>query len=82
MASFEIRTSTALSILIIIAGLLIGGLILLFGLANLIHPDVPDEYLKQNTIICISFCILGVLALLPAIAAFRGILHRKRRQAD
>jgi len=79
MAFLEIRTSTAMNLIIIIADLIIGGVILLFGVANLVHPDVPDAYLKQNTKICLIVCAIGVLPLLLAIAAFRGILHNRKR---
>jgi len=53
MAFLEIRTSTMTNLAILIIGLIISGFLLLFGVANLINPDVPDAYLKQNTKICL-----------------------------
>ncbi|HUW93525.1 MAG TPA: hypothetical protein VMV74_10190 [Bacteroidales bacterium] len=78
MAFFEIRTSTVVSVIIIIAGLLVGGLFLLFGVANLIYPDVPDDYLTRNTIVCLGVCAVGLIPLLVAIATFRGIIHKNK----
>lgn len=78
MAFLEIRTSTAISIIIIIVGLLVSGFLLLFGVANLINPDVPDAYLTQNTVVCLVVCSIGVIFLLLAIAALRGILIKKK----
>jgi len=80
MAFLEIRTSTITNLAILIVGLLISGFLLLFGVANLINPDVPDAYLKQNTKVCLLVCIIGVVFLLLAIAALRGILLRKKRE--
>lgn len=48
--------------------------LLLMGVANLINPDVPDDYLTQNTVICLVVCGIGVVLLLVVIAALRGIL--------
>ncbi len=78
MAFLEIRSSTLTNLAIIIVGLLISGFLLLFGVANLINPDVPDAYLKQNTKVCLLVCIIGIVFLLLAVAAFRGILLRKK----
>jgi hypothetical protein len=78
MAFLEIRSSTAISVVIIIFGLFFSGLLLLFGIANLITPDVSDDYLTQNTVACLVACSIGVILLLVAIATFRGILHKKK----
>lgn len=78
MAFLEIRTSTPISVVIIIVGVIISGLSLLFGIANLINPDVPEAYLTQNTKVCLVVCSIGVIFLLLAIAAFRGILSKKK----
>jgi len=56
----ELRISTVIYLIILIIGLLAGGLLLLFGVANLINPDVSDAYLKQNTKVCLMVCSLGV----------------------
>jgi len=78
MAFLEIRTSNVINVIILIIGLLVSGFLLLFGVANLINPDVPDAYLKQNTKVCLMVCSLGVVFLLLAIAAFRGILKKRK----
>ena len=78
MAFLEIRTSTSISVIILIVGLLVSGFLLLSGVANLINPDVPNAYLAQNTKVCLAVCSIGVVFLLLAIAAFRGILLKKK----
>ena len=80
MAFLEIRTSTTISVVIIIVGVIVSGFLLLFGVANLINPDVPEAYLTQNTKVCLVVCCVGVIFLLLAIAAFRGI-HSKKKNA-
>lgn len=77
MAFLKIRTSTTISVILIIVGLLFSGFFLLFGVANLINPDVSEEYLTQNTIVCLVACSIGLVFLLRAMAAFRGLLSKK-----
>ena len=72
-----IKTSNLNNTLIIVVSLFISGFFLLFGIANLINPDVPIEFLMQNTIVCIVVCGIGVSFLLLAIASLRGILGNK-----
>lgn len=78
MSFLVIRSSVFINVIIIIVGLLVSGLLLLFGIANLINPDVPDAYLTQNTMICILVSSIGIAFLLLAIASFRGIVLKKK----
>ena len=78
MAFLEIRTSITINVFIIIVGVIVSGFLLFFGIANLINPDVPEAYLNQNTKVCLMVCSIGMIFLLLAIAAFRGILSRKK----
>jgi len=78
MAFLKIRTSTTLSVILIIVGLLFSGFFLLFGVANLINPEVSDGDLTQNTIACLVACSIGLAFLLLAIATFRGLLSKKK----
>jgi hypothetical protein len=78
MTSLGIRILKVINIAIIIIGVVVGGFLLLFGVANLVNPDVPDAYLPRNTKVCLVVCIIGILFLLLAIAAFRGILFVKK----
>jgi hypothetical protein len=48
----------------------------------LINPDVPDAYLNQNTKVSLLVCLIGMVFLLLAIAAFRGILLRKKSEKE
>lgn len=73
-----IKTSILKNTLIIITSLFFSGLFLIFGITNLINPDVPQEFLNQNTIVCIVYCGIGLLFLLFAIAAFRGVIYSKK----
>jgi len=73
-----IKTSNLKNTVIIIVSTFFCGFFFLFGIANLINPDVPNELLKQNTIVCIVVCGIGVSFLLLAIASLRGILYKKK----
>jgi len=78
MSFLVLRTSVFVNVIIIIVGLLVSGILLLFGIANLIHPDVPDAYLTQNTLISLLVSCIGIAFLLLAIASFRGIVLKKK----
>ncbi len=73
-----IKTSNLINVVIIIISLFICAFSLLFGIANLINPEVSDEYLLQNTAICIVLCGIGVSFLLLAFASFRGIIYKNK----
>jgi hypothetical protein len=80
MPFLEIRTSTLGNIVIIILGVLFAGFLLLMGIGNLVYPDVPEEHIPLNTAMCLTVCCLSLLPLLLAIAAFRGILFKRRSE--
>lgn len=80
MALSGIRTSTPLNLVFVVVCLLLGGVLLFFGVANLIHPVVPDAYRAQNTLICLGASALGLVALLVALAAFRRFRRDKGTQ--
>jgi len=82
MAFLEIRCSIFINVFLIILGLFLAGFLLLFGVANLIHPDVPEAYLKQNTITCLVICCISILPLLLSVAAFRGLLLKKKIERE
>ena len=68
------RTSTPISLVLIALGLPTSGAFLLFGLAclaDLINPEL-------GIVAGLVFCGMGLFLLLIAIAAFRGILRRKK----
>jgi len=77
MAFLEIRGSTLCNVFIFIGGLLFGGFLLLMGVGNLIYPDVPEDHLAVNTFMCLLVSFVSLFPLLAAVAALRGILHRK-----
>jgi len=77
MAFLEIRVPTAISGVLIGLGLPASGAFLLFGLGCLSQPFNPDG----GVVAGVMFCGMGVFLLLMAIAAFRGIFHRKRSHA-
>jgi peptidoglycan/LPS O-acetylase OafA/YrhL len=56
-----LRRPDLLTVLTIVLGAVVAVLLLLLGVANLIHPDVPPAYLAQNTRICAWVCLVGVL---------------------
>ena len=59
------------SLATIIIGILFSAIMLYFGAANLVNPDVPDIYLQRNFITCLLL-ILNALFLL--LALFRPYL--------
>lgn len=81
-AFLEIRAHPVVNVVLIILALPIAGFLLLMGVANLIHPEVSDEYLFMNTVMCLLVCAIGIGLLLTAVAAFRGILHKRRNSKE
>jgi hypothetical protein len=73
MAFLEIRVSNTVSFILIVLGLPASFLMLPIGVGHLIHPETGADIVPA-----LVLCGLGVFLLLMAIAAFRGILHRKR----
>ena len=71
-----IRESYFLNIIILVSSLFVSFFAFLFGIANLITPDVSEDFLVQNTIVCIVLCLIGVLFLLIAFASIQGILYK------
>jgi membrane protein implicated in regulation of membrane protease activity len=78
MAFMEIRVPIAVSLFLIVLGLPASAALLLFGVAGLCHPFHPDFGWGAALV----FCGMGVFVLLMAIAAFRGIIHRKRKHGN
>ena len=72
MAFMRIQTPTPIAAGLIVLLLLFAAFLLFFGVANLIHPDVPDEYLTQNTLVCLGVCGLGITGVIIAVAIARG----------
>jgi hypothetical protein len=78
MAFMKLRTSVVLNIVIVIAGVLVSGFLLLFGVVNLINPDVPDAYLAQNTKVSLAVCGIVIIFLLIVISPFCRMLLKNR----
>jgi len=79
MKLFVIRESYFINIVILILSLFISVFSLLFGIGNLINPEVSDEYLLQNTLICIVLCSVGILFLVVALVSIKGILYKFKK---
>lgn len=56
------------TIIQVILGVPFALILLIFGIANLAHPDVPDSYLERNTAVCIM--VIGA-SLIMLFAMFR-----------
>jgi small-conductance mechanosensitive channel len=80
VASSNFRTSTSISGVIIVVCLLLAGFLLLFGVANLIHPDVPPAYHAQNTLVCAGVCALGLVLLFIAVVGIRRLVRQAGTQ--
>ncbi len=74
MAWLEIRVPTAVAVFLIVLGLPASAAFLLWGVPGLFHPFHPDFGWGAALI----FCGMGMFLLLMAIAAFRGLLRRKK----
>lgn len=82
MAFSGLRNSTLANVALIVICLLLAAPLLMIGIGELVHPDVPESYFAQNTAICLGLCGLGVALLWVAIAVYRGMLLRRRKPAD
>lgn len=56
----------------IVAGLLLALFLLLFGLGNLIYPDVPESFIAQNTRICIVMIVTGLVMVYALFQPYSG----------
>ena len=74
MAFLEIRAPTAISVFLIVLGLPASVAFLCFGLSCLADLTNPDG----GIVAALVFCGMGVFLLVMAVAAFRGILRRKK----
>jgi hypothetical protein len=61
-----------LKIVRIIVGALTDLFLLLFGVANLINPDVSESDLSQNTLICVMMIITGLFAVYAIFRPLTG----------
>jgi hypothetical protein len=74
MAFLEIRVPTAIAVFLFVLGLPASAALLLWGVPGLFHPFHPDFGWGAALV----FCGMGAFLPLMAIAAFRGILRRKK----
>jgi hypothetical protein len=61
-----------LKIIRIIVGALSALFLLLFGVANLINPEVGESHLDQNTRICLMMIITGLVAVYAIFRPLTG----------
>jgi hypothetical protein len=68
----EIGASPVLSVITIAFGILMTSFILLFGVANLISPDVPESYLDHNTRVCVVLILTGLVIIYAIFRPYSG----------
>jgi hypothetical protein len=51
---------------------MVAAFLLLFGVAELIIPDVPDSYLEQNTRVCIMLILTGLVTIYAIFRPYSG----------
>ena len=68
----DINPSPILSAITILLGVLMASFLLLFGVANLINPDVPDSYLDQNTRVCVIVILTGLVSIYALFRPYSG----------
>ncbi len=61
-----------LNVITIVLGVLVASFLLLFGVGNLIIPDVPDSYLNQNTRVCIMLILTGLVTIYTIFRPYSG----------
>ena len=64
--------SSVLSVITIALGILMAFFLLLFGVANLINPDVRESYLDQNTRVCVMFILTGLVIIYAIFRPYSG----------
>lgn len=72
MLSSDKGPSRVFNIITIILGVLMATFLLLFGVANLINPDVPESYLEQNTRVCVMFILTGLVIIYAIFRPYSG----------
>lgn len=72
MQATDKKTTPVFIVITIILGGVIVVLGLLFGVANLIHPDVPDSFLAQNTRVCVMLIITSLITLYAIFRPYIG----------
>ena len=68
----DLGPSPVLSVITIVLGVLMASFLLLFGVANLINPDVPESYLDQNTRVCVMFILTGLVIIYAIFRPYSG----------
>jgi predicted small integral membrane protein len=76
VASHTLSPSVTTRIGFVLVALVAAAFLLLFGVANLIHPEVPAAYHTQNTLVCAGVCALGLVLLVIAIVEIRRFLRQ------
>ena len=71
--TFSRRSPTVLlTVIIIVLGVLLATILLLFGVANLINPDVPSSYLALNTRVCVMMILTGLVSIYALFRPYSG----------
>ncbi|MEL0455548.1 hypothetical protein WJN01_04875 [Flavobacteriaceae bacterium SZ-1-7] len=74
-----IKGSYLLNVPLIIVSIYISWLTLLFGIAHLVGGKNPDITFAQHLMgvaFCIVLCVIGIVFLIVALAAIRGIIQK------
>ena len=66
------RFTDIFNITIVILAVLMFIFGLLMGTANLINPDVPDNYLAQNTRVCVGLIIVSLVIIYSVFRPYSG----------
>ena len=66
------RLYTLLFVITIIPAVLLASFFLLFGVANLISPDVPSSYLAENTLVCAMLILTAAVMIYTLFRPYSG----------
>ena len=72
MDSSNSSATPVLTILTIILGGIMVVFGLLFGIANLIQPNVPDAFLAQNTRVCVGLILISLVIIYSIFRPYFG----------
>ena len=72
MAFSRSTLTVFLTIITFVLGILLAAILLLFGIANLVKPDVSAEYLALNTRNCLLMILTGVLSIYALFRFYSG----------
>ena len=64
--------ASALTVVVVVLGVLLAAILLLLGVANLIRPDVSPGDLAQNARVCVTVILAGLGSIYALLRPYSG----------